>query len=638
MKNNFHILRQNYKLNIQDSYVFFDTESDTEIINNVEILKFKLACAIFWNKKEHTIKREVYFNPKGFWYDVENFFSLERTHILMYAHNTQFDFKMLNGFTELFNNNWKLKNFYVRNMVFILIFTKYDKVLKKHLYLHIYDTTNYFKQELKELGISINLLKFDIDFNQCTLEQLIRYCKRDTQIIFILIKRLVYFLEKNNLSKVKGTSGSLSFNIFRHRFYTDKKENERIYIHDWKKAINLERESYKGGISDCFKIGKYNNIYKLDINSMYPYIMRNALIPTKLIFYSHDSNYNQEQLFKIYNYAKSKGYSIIAKVKVRLPKDKAYILYKHDTKSMFIYGTFKTTLCYPELEYIENNGKLLYIYEINIYRNRNIFKDFVDYFYNLRLDYKKKNNKVYEQFCKMILNTLYGKFGQRNIIYERIDIKSNYFQSNKWILAMLMKDKLNIIKNNPICYIGTIINDCEIYIINHKLYRLKQTTDNSKDSFVAISSYITSYARMLLIKYLNIAKRINVCYTDTDSLFCNQQGYNNLLNNNCISKTKLGKLKNEGFGIASFYNPKFYDFNKIRKCKGIRKHSILISENKDKAIYEIKDWKKLKSDLKEGNLNKQYIITTKKIINKHYDKGKVDLNGIVKPYCISEIT
>ncbi len=466
---------------------------------------------------------------------------------------------------------------------------------------------------------------------------------RDTEIIYEFIKMLVEFLELNDLSRLKATSGSLSFNTFRHKFYNPTKENnEYIYIHDWKQAIKLERNSYKGGITDCFKIGTYENLEKLDINSMYPSVMEKRKLPTKLVFYSHESKYNQKQLFRIYNESKSLGYGIIMKCTIKLDMENAYILNNFGTgKSLFAYGKFKVSLCQPELEFVERYGRITAIHEINIYEMRNIFKDFVGFFYGLKTHYKKINDKINERFCKLMLNTQYGKWGQRHIDNINLTINNHFLIEYQEIIKLMiikMKKKIpDFNLNKDICYLGSIIKEGEIYIINGKLQLLKQTSKNSKDSLVAISSFITSYSRMLLIKYIKIAKRENVYYCDTDSLFVNKEGLKNLKRNYCINEFKIGKLKSEGFGTGTFYNPKFYDFNQERKCKGVKKDSVILLETKEKVIYETYLWNKFKSDMKEGFIPEQQINTSQKAISKIYNKGKVDLYGNVIPFSVMEI-
>ncbi len=560
----------------------------------------------------------------------------------MFAHNSQFDFKMLNGFKQLISRNWNLKSHYVKSKTFILIFTK-TFIDGKKITLHIWDTMNYVPEKLENIGISVGFPKLHVEFDKVSDKELEIYCKRDTEIIYQFIKKLIEFLELNDLSRLKATSGSLSFNTFRHKFYNPTKENkEQIYIHDWKQAIRLERESYKGGITDCFKIGTYENLEKLDINSEYPSIMEKKKLPVKLLFYSHETKYNQETLFRIYNESKRLGFGIIMNCTIELPKNNAYILNNFNTgKSLFAYGIFNCSLCQPELEFVERYGKILSIHEISVYQMRNIFKDFVGFFYGLKNHYKKINDKINEKFCKLMLNTQYGKWGQRHIDTINLTLDNKFlieFQEViKLMIIKLKKKNPNFNLSQDIAYLGSIVNEGEIYILNGKLQLLKQTTRNSKDSFVAISSFITSHARMLLIKYIKIAKRENVYYVDTDSIFVNRKGYKNLKREYCINEFKLGKLKSEGFGVGTFYNPKFYDFNEVRKCKGVKKDSVILFENKEKVKYETYLWNKFKSDMKEGFKPEQQIITSTKTISKFYDKGNVDDFGNVIPYSVMEI-
>ncbi|GAI25381.1 unnamed protein product, partial [marine sediment metagenome] len=55
-------------------------------------------------------------------------------------------------------------------------------------------------------------------------------------------------------------------------------------------AIDLERASYKGGRVECFFLGelKNDNYYILDVNSLYPFVMRNNSYPVKYLQISHN--------------------------------------------------------------------------------------------------------------------------------------------------------------------------------------------------------------------------------------------------------------------------------------------------------------------------------------------------------------
>ena len=630
-------------MKLQSNFIFVDTESyNNKISKEKEILTFKLGCSIFWNRKENIKIENIFYNINEFWNNVESFFDINNRDIIIFAHNTQFDFKMLDGFNQLLNRDWILKSHYVKNTTFILVFRKKFSD-GKLITLHIWDTMNYVREKLEIIGESVGFPKLSVDFNNVSDKELEVYCKRDTEIIFQFIKKLIEFLKRNDLSRLKATAGSLSFNIFRHKFYNPTKDTDKIYIHDWKRVIKLERECYRGGITDCFKLGKHDNLYKLDINSMYPKVMKNNSFPIKLICYKHEGLHSNKYLMNLYNSFKNKrNYEVIVKATIQLDSNNAYILNNFGTgKSIFAHGIFEITLCNPELKFIERNGYIKIIHEIAIYRTKKIFKDFVGFFYDLKVHYKKQSNKVNEKFCKLILNTQHGKWGQRNIEHINLNIKHKFMIEYQEIIKLMIfrikEINPNFNLNQDICYLGSIVDKGELYIVNGKLYLLKQTQKNSKDSFVAISSFITSYSRMLLVKYIKIAKRKNICYVDTDSLFVNEFGYQNLLRKGYIDEFELGKLKIEGKGTGIFYSPKFYDFDNIRKCKGIKKDSIILLENKKKVVYQVNLWQKFKADLKLGYTNEQIIKTTTKESKKIYDKGNIDKFNNVYPFSIKEI-
>ena len=641
IKNNFHIFRQTKKLSMQDNFIFLDTEANTKQIDkDIKELTFRMGSAIFWNRKNDIYEKLIFYDTLNFWENVEFIFSQGVKEQILFSHNTQFDLKMIDGFNYLLRNGWEIKNQYVRASIFIFVFVKIDKYKNKKI-LHIWDTFNYVRVPLEKIGKSLNLPKLDIDLGKCNKIELEMYCLRDSEIIFAFIRQLIDFLIVNNLSKLKATSGSISFNAFRHAFYDVK--DKPIYIHDWKESIKLERSSFRGGITDCFLVNKLlNGVYKLDINSMYSWVMKEYYFPTKLLRYTNESELSQVQLFELYNRLKNnKNYGFILDVSFSIPKENAYILTKlPKSKAMFLYGNnIRLSLCQPELDFIENKknkGKISYIFSMNIYKMQDIFSNFVDVFFNFKLKYKKEKNKVNEGLAKLILNNLYGKFAQKDMEFKKISINSDFLIKYQDIIKMMIEKCKNLIKDNSIVYLGAIINVAEIYIINKELFLFRKFEKNSKESFVAISSFIISYARMLLIKYLKIAKRKNSFYCDTDSLFVNKKGYKKLKHKGLINEFTLGKLKNEGFGYAKFYNPKFYDFNEVRKCKGIKKKSVILYENENEVSYSMEQWSKLKTSLKEGNLDKQIIKTVIKTMNKHYNKGNV-INHKVFPFNYNEI-
>lgn len=665
----FHPLYHIDSFDMQNDFIFVDTETkEFSNENDIVLQKFDLGSAIYWHRKQYTSDKEItqllpFYDIETFWNFVfEKFQEVNernkvqkyaKRHLILYAHNMEFDFNILKGYEQLLFNGWCLISQYIKASVYILTFQKGNYVL------HILSTTNYSPKSLQTISKDIGYeYKMEIDFNTASKEYLMEYCIRDTKIIYNFIKELIAFLIENDLSNLRATAGSMALASFRHRFNDHNQEQQRIDIHSWKKAVELERKSYHGGITDCFQIGSFENAYKTDINSMYPSVMKNNEIPRKLLLWSRNTDKAmalvQDKLLEleitqlqpnsckdIYNYFKEKEHiGFIVNCNVNIPKDNAYILDDFGLgKTSFIYGdNLNITVCSPELAFIESFGTILEINEIAVYLTSDtLFTDYVDFFYGLREKYKRENNQLYVQFTKLMLNTLYGKFGQKKTICEMMEFDDPYCQKYGALLELMVKSKKELCVQYPIVYLGKIIKDREVYYLQDKFMTIKETENNSKNSLVAISSFITSYARMMLVHYIKIAERKNCYYSDTDSIIVNEQGYENLKQNGCIDEYQLGKLKIEGIGSCNIYAPKFYDFNDERKMKGIRKSSELLQETTKSCKYKVQNWKHTKHNLSTGLIGMQKIEFGLKELSKTYTKGKVLENGFVEPYHISEI-
>lgn len=86
----------------------------------------------------------------------------------------------------------------------------------------------------------------------------------------------------------------------------------------------------------------------------------------------------------------------------------------------------------------------------------------------------------------------------------------------------------------------------------------KQIICISENSAVQIAASITSYARIYMYQFISDEK-LDVYYTDTDSIFCKNKLPDNLTSNNILGLFKLENNISEAFFIA----PKLYFFKDI---------------------------------------------------------------------------
>jgi uncharacterized protein YeeX (DUF496 family) len=605
-----HILKENRRNDIPEKIVFFDSESyvNTEI-SEEDIQKAEGGDKVVKKHRLYLIvgcfkggrKREDWRTYTGdqeeiqwnFWKDVDSF-STKNKKTWVFAHNAKYDVLATGAISTLVDLGWTVTGFSDDNPFFIRL---YHTLTKRQLV--IISSTNYYKESLRDLGRTFGLAKMEIEYESCEVEKAIPYCRRDVEILKLAMEKFIEFVEHENLGNFSITIAGQAFNAYRHRFM----EHE-IYIHSYLNALKLEREAYAGGRTEAFRIGQINeNVYYYDINSMYPYVMKTYHYPVRLL--SHRKNISIDTLK---SFIFDKHYLIIAKVKVNTDKP---VFFKKTGKLIFPVGTFETVLSTPELLYALKWDMLEEVLEANIYEGAEIFKNYVDYFYTKRMEAKKQKNEVLTKLYKLFLNSLYGKFGEKNNHYEKIG------EADPKIISV---EKVYNADTDEFYYIKTF---------GGGIFRKNNDPDNmeSMNSFPAIAAHVTAYARMKLWEVIETAGLENVYYCDTDSVFVNKEGSIRLIQAGLIDNYELGKLKLEKKSSGmEIYGVKDYVFCGKTKLKGVPKNAKKISENK----YAVTVWRGISKYLKKGQLNEYENEVMIKELKRNYNKGQI-YDEIVKP-------
>ncbi|MDO9356607.1 MAG: DNA polymerase [Solirubrobacteraceae bacterium] len=654
-----------------DRVLFLDTESypvkinisksTKTLTNNIDIEEHILSFGYaFYDefdnvKLDYIRKDEILFNNPS---EFVNFLltkTLKKEYVnkplYVFAHNMSYDFRVLKTFTD---KTFKKEGFRLTIAISRNVFI-YKYVKDNHQIIFL-SSTNYFRVSLKDLGNTFGLKKLEFSFNEDSFNEIrnksdraLKYCYRDTEILELACKELFKF-SYNEKCKFSYTLASLSFRIFRTNFY-----DENINMHKLPLIEMLEKSSYYGGRTDCFKIGTFKNIYKLDINSMYANSMLDNDYPVRLINsigVEKDSLKPSKEL--LLNYLKSKQYLIIAEVKVKLEKNNAKLPYRDiKNKSNLLYypdGIFTTFLSQPELE-ILNDDEILDVNKILIYQKDKIFDNFVTHFYEKRLKYKTEDNEVMQYFCKILLNANYGKFAQKH--YEQI--------RNEKYDNIMNNGKMDFLDDNDKLHTLMFIDGICFELFNEKY---------SENTFISISSFVTSYSRVLLYKLIQLVKN-ELIYVDTDSLFVSKKGYDILNKFGYVDNKLLGKLKLEGIlselntrTLKDYTTHEFitYDYFNFRnnfldnhiisgiiyqkfkteyKIKGIKKEAIqeAIKNNEDiniKTEWKINRFIGFNESQRYFNLTAGTLTEHKKVTH-NYNKGIIDKNGNVFPITLNEV-
>lgn len=643
-----HIFRHSKYRNdtFQSTYIVFDVETNEKKINESQKeLTFRMISYYFIEDFE-VVKKGVTDNLESFWFDFYNFIENKQL-IICFNNNMGFDIRASKGFKYLDWFGFKpSKNFYMKNRTLILPFERIENNQKYQILF--LDMQNYFPyKSIKEFGETINLEKLEIDFDDCTDEELEIYALRDVEIAWTFFKYFINFLRDNELvSRLKPTLSSLALSTYRTKFH----KNIEIFIHNCLTATKLEKEAYRGGISDVFlKDVEIDECYYVDINSFYAFIMKYRRLPTKLIANLFSYSSTQRKLrYYLNKCIKSEKYLCIANINYSLHQ--GYLLNKKNETTCNVHGdNIEGSFCQPELEYVINNGKILKINQICIYECDILFDEYIDFFYAI----KKESSGVVRWFTKRFLTNLYGKWGQLKEEMKMLTKKEliKYYD-------IIEENKDLLIDENQFSHIASIVGDGEIYKIGKKLYIQKRKKTKAFDAFIAISSFVTSYCRTYLIKlkeitegeskmtqenlekakFKELVKLIDVYYCDTDSLFVSKKGFDRLKQLGYIGE-ELGQLKNElgqdefgneRYASGIFHVPKDYEFDNKIKCKGIKKKAKQLNEN----TYLVEEFESLHKAIKNGNLDRIIITEKEKVMKREYKKGIVLPNGLIKVFVV----
>jgi hypothetical protein len=422
----------------------------------------------------------------------------------------------------------------------------------------IMDLTNLTRQGTLEDWIKYLDMEKKFGIKKESLSNLEARVKSDARATYELGNYLENFFVHEIGIPLKLTIASaarylFSLHFFNHRWFRPEKDL-------WQSEY--ERKAYRGGRVECFVKGR-EKIKSYDINSMYLSVMRDNVFPDP----------NTAEIFKEPKEL-PKNTLYIADVEVEVPKQYIGVLPILDPKTgklIFPIGTFRGHFASPELNYAikECNVKVIKIHSVMTYKAYPYFKEYAEFIWKKRKEYKDKGNKGMDILIKYLGNTLYGGFGQRN--KESYTGKLNDFNLNDLIIKTPPK-------------ITTI--EGEKYITANGI-----EGEDSSHTFPCLPVFITSFARLVLLKALR-ANAKNLIYTDTDSLKIRS---GNVVIGITIGK-ELGEWDFEGEETIEFHKSKMYG----DKCKGVPKRAVLEWEDEVRKIYSYDKPNKMKESFRRG--------------------------------------
>lgn len=593
-----HSLKHNKTTTLSNEFIFFDTETKGEkISDNAEEHTLWFGCARFLRLRndsaEGTREDFVFYEPSEFWDWLDGKARL-RQRIWLFAHNTAYDFRVVKGFTTLPLRGWTMRRPIFDHGRFLVTWRKGRTTLT------FSDTMNYFPMALQKLGESMGEHKLPMPPKEAPFETWLYYCWQDVNVIEKTILSLREFIGSEDLGTWGVTSARQAMNAYTHRFMKHK-----IFVHSIESASELELACYHGGRVEAFRLGEipWSPVYKLDVNSMYPYVMALNEYPRAVMDYVAGVPPRALEPYM-------ERYSVLGLC--QLETDEPVYATYINKKLCFPVGRFPCFLTHGEIEYALERGHLKRLIEGYYYEKAPLFSEFVSYFYDKRQQYGKEGNLPFQLFCKMVMNSLYGKFGQRVPASEVVG------DADPSVMKIVQVFDVETGESWKEITIGGLV------------YKEGERT-LSFNSFPAISATVTGYARVFLWRLCKQAGRNNVGYCDTDSLLVSPEGYERL--QPLIDPQRLGALKVESIADhASIQGLKDYTVGDVRHIKGVRPTDIEVRP----GVFETQQVPGIRNGLWKGDAEKVVFIRLLKHLTRDYDKGTVNADRTISPFVLNE--
>lgn len=439
----------------------------------------------------------------------------------VFFHNLKFDGSFLldwllnNGFTWVKDKSDRKENTF---MTLISDGMFYDiEVTFKRQGNKVYRVT--FRDSLKILPMSVDKMskafnlpisKLELDYkayrapDHILTDEEIEYIKNDV----LIVRGALKFMFSQDMTKMTTASNAMA----EYKRIIGDKQFQRWFPPPLYDAD--VRQSYKGGftyLNPKFASKEIGTGIVLDVNSLYPSVMYYELLPYgEGIWYQGE--YKEDEYYPLYVQKLRACFDIKPEhiPTLQLKGNLSFIPTEYITSS----NNDVVPLCLTsvDLQLFLDHYDITYIEYESGWKYKGatgMFKSYIDKWSEIKIQSKIEGNGAMYQLSKLMLNSLYGKFGSRTKVKQQIP-----FLNDKGVLRFKYDD-----------------------------------VEDKKPIYIPVATFITAYARN---KTIRSAQKVydRFIYADTDSLHLIGTEIPSELD---VDETRLGAWDHEN----TFYRAKF---------------------------------------------------------------------------------
>lgn len=516
-----HRLSPNHTTRTPAAHVFVDTEAWVRTVGSGPVHEqhsFRLGCATYVRLEggRPTRRQKLDFDrTDNFWVWLHGFLDKRRP-TWLWAHNMVYDWTLLGGWDVLERSQLTCPNPCLVDPPTILRCTSpFGRLVAL-------DSLNWWRCPLADLGRSVGLPKLEMPDHIGTDAEWFEYCRRDVEILERAVLRLCSWVRDNDLGVLQTTAPAQAMSAWRHRW-----PESLPCIHDDERAYRLERASYVGGRREVFHLGPAPGpVHVLDTNSLLPSVMADRPYPSLLLgFREADDPKHLGGLLD----------SLDCVATVRIHSDDQVYPTRLNDHVVHARGDYWTTLTTPDLLRAMGNGHVVSTGAYAWYERADLFSGYVRFFWGLRLQARVAGDPVSEGLCKLLLNALHGKLGQR---------------SKSWVAdpeAPVLKDW-----GRWLGWTGDPQGIVEYRGVAGAAQRAGPD-GRAPNTFCAIPAHVTAWGRVRMDGFRAACPPHSIYYQGEDSLHVSGAGLKALRAAGVVRDHELGYLRHETSAESACY-------------------------------------------------------------------------------------
>ena len=360
-------------------------------------------------------------NPQGeivnYGENIEQFLDYcckELNNCVVYFHNLRFDGSFILSYIIKKKYNFLEKIDYNSGKSYTTLISEEGQFysikvhFKRGVTVEFNDSLKIIPFPVKTIAKAFNLPmeKEKIDYgNYIVNEDTLKYVFNDVKIVALALRQL----KENGFCGMTAASSA-------YKWYMSTMTGTDILFPDLPEDMLIEwRDAYRGGRSQVNPMWAgqvLKGVSRYDVNSMYPSIMRNCWLPIGVPKKIDKRNTYRFEMYKV---------SIMFTLKeghlpTLLKKNVMFAQQSYYTDTDGIETLYISSIDYELLERHYDIDYVVFEEMWGFNTSNELFREYIDYWY----DVKSKNTGAMKQLAKLMLNSLYGKFGSNPLGKNKI--------------------------------------------------------------------------------------------------------------------------------------------------------------------------------------------------------------------------